>query len=108
MYFCPKCHLVLIPTQKDKKSVVLRCQKCGLETSKSSPTTTWFGERKESIVVIGEKEAGVQTLPKTKADCPKCGNDEAFYWQVQTRGGDESMTVFFRCTKCSSTWRESN
>jgi DNA-directed RNA polymerase subunit M len=27
-------------------------------------------------------------------------------WQVQTRGGDEASTQFFRCTKCGHTTRE--
>src|SRR5438093_1332717 len=49
-----------------------------------------------------------RTLPKTKAECPKCNNHEAFYWLVQTRGGDESSTQFFRCTNCGATWRENS
>ena len=39
-------------------------------------------------------------------ECEKCGNKEAFYWQIQTRAGDEPMTRFYRCTKCKETWRE--
>ncbi len=63
---------------------------------------------KEKIVIIGKTEEKVRTLPKTSAVCPKCGHSEAFYWLVQTRGADESSTQFFRCTRCSSTWRETS
>ena len=41
-----------------------------------------------------------------KEKCPKCGNMEAYSWQRQTRGGDEPATRFYRCVKCSKTWRE--
>jgi len=39
-------------------------------------------------------------------ECPKCGNNQVYVWQVQTRGADESSTQFFRCTKCGYTFRE--
>jgi len=86
---------------------VLVCPKCGEVTRRSDPFVQKLGTGKESVVVIGkEEEKSVQTLPTTKATCQKCGNGEAFYWMVQTRGGDEAMTQFFRCTKCGRTWRE--
>ena len=44
--------------------------------------------------------------PVTDAvECPKCGNKQAFWWIVQTDSADEPSTQFFRCTKCSHTWR---
>jgi DNA-directed RNA polymerase subunit M len=30
----------------------------------------------------------------------------AYFWTQQTRGADEPETRFFKCTKCSHTWRE--
>lgn len=46
------------------------------------------------------------TLPTTKIECPRCGNDIAYWWTLQTRAADEPETQFFRCTKCHYTWRE--
>ncbi|MDQ4074178.1 MAG: hypothetical protein M3162_07750 [Thermoproteota archaeon] len=37
--------------------------------------------------------------------CPKCGNNKARWWMVQTDSADEPSTQFFRCTKCNNTWR---
>jgi len=37
--------------------------------------------------------------------CPKCGNNQARWWIVQTDSADEPSTQFFRCTKCHHTWR---
>jgi DNA-directed RNA polymerase subunit M len=71
-------------------------------------TTTVVRNKKESekIVVVGQKERKLNTMPKTKIKCEKCENDKAYWWMVQTRSTDESTTQFFRCTKCSYTWRD--
>ncbi len=107
MQFCLKCSLALIPIKKEK-SVVLACPKCGEETVRADPIVQKFETAKESVVVIGKSEKNLQTLPKMKVICQKCGHGEAFYWMVQTRGGDEASTQFFKCTKCGRTWRENS
>jgi len=107
MQFCPKCGLALTPTKKEKV-VVLACPKCGKETRRGDPVVQKLEKVRESVVVIGKNEKNVRTLPKLKVICQKCGNGEAFYWMVQTRGGDESSTQFFRCTECGVTWRENS
>jgi len=106
MQFCPKCGTTLTPQMKEKK-VVLSCPKCGYETRKGQKSLSKIQHDAEKIVVIGQEEQKIRTLPKTRAECSKCGNNEAFYWLVQTRGADESSTQFFRCTRCGTTWRES-
>ena len=55
---------------------------------------------------IEKVEKEVNTLPKTIEECPKCGNKEAYYWTMQTRGADEAETKFLKCTKCGYTWRD--
>jgi len=104
MQFCPKCNVAMTPTKKEK-AIVLACSRCGQEANRSDPIVQKLGTTKESVVVIGKEDA-VQALPTMKVTCPKCGHGEASYWMVQTRGGDEPTTQFFRCTKCERTWRE--
>ncbi len=111
MDFCPKCRMRLVITVKaEKGTVALRCPNCGYEPKKKAkaplPVPKITKSSKETIVIIGEKEAKLKTLPTEKVECPKCGNIGAYVWLVQTRGADESSTQFFRCTKCGSTWRE--
>jgi DNA-directed RNA polymerase subunit M len=60
---------------------------------------------KQFVAVIGKKEQ-LSTLPTLQIPCPRCGNNTANVWQVQTRGSDESSTQFFRCVKCGYTMRE--
>jgi DNA-directed RNA polymerase subunit M len=113
MEFCPKCGMRLTVTiaERKGKKVLLKCLNCGYESKSKKKAVIHVSKTiehapKEPIVIIGEKEAKLKTLPTEKVECPKCENKEAYVWLVQTRGADESSTQFFRCTKCGVTWRE--
>ncbi|UCH31425.1 MAG: transcription factor S [Candidatus Bathyarchaeota archaeon] len=113
MEFCPKCGKRLVPKKQKGKNVVWVCSKCGFrrkvegEDKAVVPLVVKNSEPfEEPIAVIGKKEQKLRTLPTVRIECPKCGNNLAFAWQVQTRGSDESSTQFFRCTKCNFTFRE--
>ncbi len=101
MMFCEKCKSIMLP-----KGNVLVCTKCGyekpIENRDQYKVTSERKNRKEMIIIDQE----VQTLPRVRAECPKCGNMEAEYWLLQTRKADEPETRFYRCTKCKYTWRE--
>jgi len=61
-------------------------------------------KQEREIEVIEKTE--LETLPKTDAECDKCGHRTAFFWTVQTRAGDEPETKFLKCEKCGNTWRD--
>lgn len=63
---------------------------------------TDVAEKGPAVRVI-EKES--ETTPIDK-ECPKCDHGKAIGWTRQTRAGDEPETSFFRCVKCSHSWRE--
>lgn len=48
----------------------------------------------------------LRVAARAAAQCPKCGNGEAYYNEVQTRSADEPATLFFRCVKCHHNWKE--
>jgi DNA-directed RNA polymerase subunit M len=86
---------------------------CADETISHPPTSSMLTERietemKESVPAQKRIEIieNVEINPKIKTRCEKCGNTVAYYWTQQTRGADEPETRFFKCTKCSYTWRE--
>lgn len=105
MDFC-KCGSLMVAKEVNKKTVlVCRSCKATLKTYKPLEIEESVKHRPlESGVVIIEKKE--ETLPKTKAECPKCSNKEAVWWMQQTRSADEAPTLFLRCTKCSHAWRE--
>jgi transcription factor S len=114
MLFCPKCGSRLTPQKTrvgEEVQLALSCGKCGYvkqdekKAEKALVKPILHIKKKESMTII-PKEADVSTMPTMTMECPKCGNRLCFVWQVQTRGGDEASTQFFRCTKCNHTFRE--
>lgn len=101
--FCQKCGSILVLKEGKKKK--LGCKNCG------------YTPRGKSNIILKEKvkvnkgdmidvvNKKVETLPKIKAKCGKCGHNKAYYWTMQTRATDEGETRFFECVKCSHRWR---
>ena len=96
--FCPKCKSLMFP--KDGRKV---CSKCGYDEAKGKSET--ITEEKTEKMEKGILDDS-QTLPTTKAECPKCKHDTAFWIIRQTRAADEPPTRIYRCTKCKHSWRE--
>ena len=106
MRFCPKCETRLRPAPGEE---LVECPKCGFTAKR--------GQQEKNTTMLGSKKTGsnaslkvmegetVDALPTTSIECPHCKNGIAFWWMLQTRSADEATTQFFRCTKCSHTWR---
>jgi transcription factor S len=112
MDFCKQCGSLMVPKKvKSGKQtmLVLGCSKCGEKTNQPNETKIKskiiMHDPKQMVSVIG-KEKQLSTLPTIQFTCTKCGNNNAYAWQVQTRGADESSTQFLRCTNCGYTFRE--
>ncbi len=113
MDFCLKCGSRMEPKKVksgQQAMLVLACSKCGEKTKQTSENVKLNGKiiahnPKQLVSVIG-KENQLSVLPTIQVACPRCGNNNAYAWQVQTRGADESSTQFLRCTSCDYTFRE--
>jgi len=118
MEFCPKCGSRLEPKKaksSKKTSLFLACLKCGYKKPEAGEKVEPKVANKviqhnprEFVAVIGKEDQKLNTLPTAHIECPKCGNNTAYVWQVQTRGADESSTQFLRCAKCNYTFRENS
>jgi len=111
MEFCPKCGSRLEP-KKSKSGKEATCSKCGYKKHEADKKIEPMAPKviqhspQQFVAVIGKEEQKLSTLPTVRIECPRCGNNTAYVWQVQTRGADESSTQFLRCTKCNYTYRE--
>jgi DNA-directed RNA polymerase subunit M len=87
------------------KDGIMVCRKCGHKMPKvSNESMVCRTSQLDRVVpVLEEVSSG---FPTTNAKCPECGNNVAYWWLRQLRSADESEVRFFRCTKCSNTWRE--
>lgn len=100
MEFCEKCRAIIIV--QDDKAV---CPSCGHKPKKKPKIEVSENINKAgSIAVI--KEGQDNTYPIVDMVCPKCKNNKAYFWTTQTRASDESETKFYKCAKCSYTWRK--
>lgn len=102
--FCPKCGSILMP-KKEKNKKIMACS-CGYKNDDTqSANLKEEGKAKEDVEVVDESKSD-DVYPMVEQECPKCGNDKARYWEVQTRAADEPATKFFKCTECKHTWRD--
>lgn len=104
--FCPKCGTVLIPKKKSKRNMWY-CKKCKSYYEPKPKEKVSFSTKlpKEKEIIVIDKRELKSELPVTKIICPKCGNEEAYWWMQQTRSADEPPTIFYQCTKCEYRWR---
>jgi len=96
--FCDKCGGLMRP--KDGKLVCMSCEGEQAITDEDRKTIIEHQEKKE-IAFFDE----VDTLPKEKILCEKCGNNEAYFVVRQMRAADEPETMIYKCTKCGYKWR---
>ena len=105
--FCPQCGSLMQPSTNG-----LRCPRCGyikpLENTKAIVVSSTKVKRNPSErLIVLDSDKPRSSLPRTRdVRCPKCGNDEAEYWFLQTRRADEPPTRFYKCVKCGHVWRE--
>ena len=100
----------MMPKISEGRKIVV-CPRCGyykeIATKKSYVLSTKITHTNKEKIIVLEQGSEPRTLPKIKdVICPKCGNDEAYYWVLQTRRADEPPTRFYKCTKCGHVWRE--
>ncbi|MBI4170172.1 MAG: transcription factor S [Candidatus Aenigmarchaeota archaeon] len=95
--FCD-CGSIMVPAG-DK----IQCRFCGKTVNKKMDAKIVTQKEKQDVIVFENNEPD---LPKTEKQCDHCGNNEAYFWLIQTRASDEPPTQFFRCIKCRHVWRE--
>ena len=83
------------------------CRKCGHTESAKGNKLVIKEEVKQTVTIpVFDVEKTKDKLSTIEADCNKCGGNQALWWLQQTRSGDEPATRFYKCIKCSNTWRE--
>lgn len=108
--FCPRCGSLM---NFDSKVKMLRCTRCGYGVRNSNGRVTLSRtishSEKERMTVIESSKPAIPpgaVLLKGYTRCPRCGSEEVYAWQIQTRAADEPPTTFYKCPKCEHSWRE--
>eukprot|EP01117_Protostelium_nocturnum_P001432 TRINITY_DN1172_c3_g2_i1.p1 TRINITY_DN1172_c3_g2~~TRINITY_DN1172_c3_g2_i1.p1 ORF type:complete len:109 (+),score=33.30 TRINITY_DN1172_c3_g2_i1:45-371(+) len=107
VHFCPTCSNLLM-TEHGNTTSRFFCPTCPyvFDIHKRISNKVLF-ERKKVDDVLGGEETWAN-LDQATVNCEKCGNDRAYFFQMQTRSADEPMTIFYKCTnkKCNHQWKE--
>ncbi|KAJ1914985.1 DNA-directed RNA polymerase II core subunit rpb9 [Tieghemiomyces parasiticus] len=108
--YCSECNNLLYPReQRSTRTLFFACRNCDhSEVAKSN--CVYVHEIKhapsEQTMVITDLSAD-PTLPRTTdLQCPKCGYNEAVFFQTQSRSADSRMTLYYVCCnkECSHRW----
>lgn len=97
----------MIPKKQEKSKDIIYSCNCGynekLDENKNIKVIEKIDNKKEITAI----EKDIEIYPITnEVECPKCGNNTAYYWEVQTRASDEPATKFYKCEKCKYIWRD--
>ena len=62
--------------------------------------------RKDQERIAERFEPGKPPLLKEGGiECRRCHEKKVFFYQLQTRSGDEGMTTFYTCANCFNRWK---
>ena len=79
--------------------------------AKNTPMESWYenhleNKRKEEEILRAQPTDFLGDDNDTSlVQCSKCHSSEIIWEQKQTRGADESMTIFFQCKNCGKRWK---
>lgn len=106
MMFCPKCGSILMPRDVKGKKVI-GCS-CGYvaDNAKTTISEKSKSPSEQRTGGVADGTGNTDVRPSVSEKCPKCGHDDAYTWEIQTRAGDEPATRFFECKMCKNKWRE--
>ena len=106
--FCPTCANLLL-TETTLGDLRLFCRSCPYvyNVRETFVHRHYLGPRRDDDLprVQGESEKW-KDVQQTTTTCPYCSHTKAYFMQLQTRSGDEPMTIFYRCVKCTKQWKE--
>lgn len=111
--FCPNCtNMLKLSRGMDERGMEFmkfECNTCPYQFPIKGNFQVYdrkMMERKQVDDVLGG-EGAWDNVDQTTVNCEgNCGNDKAYFYQLQIRSADEPMTSFYKCTNCGTQWRE--
>ena len=80
--------------------------------AKNTPMEKWYdnhleNQRKQEEMLQMKPTDLLEDDGTSLMQCSRCHSSDIIWEQKQTRGADESMTVFFQCKNCGKRWKMS-
>ncbi|KAI0028840.1 hypothetical protein K488DRAFT_57656, partial [Vararia minispora EC-137] len=104
LHFCAECNNLLYPkADPQRRTMVYACRIC--DFSEIGDNALVY---KNDLLTITKEQVGViadlgadTTLSHAQMGCPQCGNEDAVFFQDQSKRKETRMILFFVCTKCN-------
>jgi len=66
----------------------------------------WKGQIENQKNIEKRRIEGNKSMASDRFLCTRCFKRECSYYEMQTRSGDEAMTIFINCLNCGKNWRQ--
>ncbi|KAH8553710.1 hypothetical protein BGW37DRAFT_486836 [Umbelopsis sp. PMI_123] len=107
--YCSECNNMLYPREdKTNRKLLFACRNCHFEEDADNSCVyrhEIVHAPSEQTMVLTDLSAD-PTLPRTTTACPRCGYQEAVFFQSAARRADTKMTLFYVCCNraCGHRW----
>jgi DNA-directed RNA polymerase III subunit RPC11 len=105
--FCPWCCNMLMV--ENAGTMRFFCQTCpyvqNIDDKMTIKVKNLQRKDRDEVHDVDMFKEGAQTT-RVQGGCPKCGEAEAAYHQLQIRSADEPMTTFYCCKECAHQWKD--
>ncbi|EIM87252.1 uncharacterized protein STEHIDRAFT_130700 [Stereum hirsutum FP-91666 SS1] len=109
LHFCGECNNLLYPkADQQRRTMVYACRIC---------THSEVGDNscvyRNDLLTVTKEQVGVTndlgvdpSLAHSNMTCPKCGHEDAVFFQDQSKRKETRMILFFVCTKCNNSFMD--
>ncbi|EAU85382.2 DNA-directed RNA polymerase II [Coprinopsis cinerea okayama7 len=109
LHFCAECNNLLYPKGDNaRQQLAYACRICSYEEVVENKCVY-----KDDLLTVTKEQVGVTTdlgsdptLAHSNIPCPKCGHDDAVFYQDQSKRKETRMILFYVCVKCNHTFQD--
>ncbi|KAF9045400.1 DNA-directed RNA polymerase II [Panaeolus papilionaceus] len=109
LHFCQECNNLLLPKADNARQQILyACRMCPFEDVVENKCIY-----RNDLLTVTKEKVGIThgladdaTLAHSNIACPRCGNDDAVFYQDQSKRKETRMILFFVCTKCDHSFTD--
>ncbi|EIW79622.1 hypothetical protein CONPUDRAFT_90969 [Coniophora puteana RWD-64-598 SS2] len=109
LHFCSECNNLLYPkADPARRNMVYACRICTYDEDVDNACVY-----RNDLLTVTKEQKGVvtdlgtdPTLAHSNIPCPRCHNEDAVYFQDQSKRKETRMILFFVCSKCNESFSD--
>ncbi|KAF8810256.1 hypothetical protein BYT27DRAFT_7222030 [Phlegmacium glaucopus] len=109
LHFCQECNNLLYPkADAQRRIIVYACRICQYNEIVENQLVY-----RNDLLTVTKEQVGVTadlgadaTLAHSNIPCPRCGHDDAVFYQDQSKRKETRMILFFVCVTCNHSFTD--